>query len=91
MRLAQQAVLLDAATDWVRLPTYKDADPAGKVATIVAGMLAGADSADDLHSARRGGVRSLFTSVYAPSTLRSSCAQSPTDMYGSYKPPPVTA
>ena len=34
-------------------------------------MLAGADSIDDLDIARHGGMRSLFTSVYAPSTLGS--------------------
>jgi hypothetical protein len=34
-------------------------------------MLAGADSIDDLNIARHGGMRSLFTSVYAPSTLGS--------------------
>lgn len=71
MRLAQQAGLHDAVADRVRLPTDKGVNPAGKVAAIVAGMLAGADSIDDLDIARHGGVRSLFTSVYAPSTLGS--------------------
>jgi Transposase DDE domain group 1 len=71
MRLAQQAGLHDAVIDRVRLPTDKGANPAGKVATIVAGMLAGADSIDDLDIARHGGMRSVFTSVYAPSTLGS--------------------
>jgi len=71
MRLAQQAGLHDAVAGRVRLPTDKGANPAGKVATIVAGMLAGADSIDDLDIARHGGMRSLFTSVYAPSTLGS--------------------
>jgi hypothetical protein len=71
MRLAQQAGLHDAVTDRVRLPTDKGANPAGKLATIVAGMLAGADSIDDLDITRHGGMRSLFTSVYAPSTLGS--------------------
>ena len=71
MRLAQQAGLHDAVGERVRLPTDKGANPAGKVATIVAGMLAGADSIDDLDVARHGGMRSLFTSVYAPSTLGS--------------------
>jgi hypothetical protein len=71
MRLAQQAGLHDAVTDRVHLPGDKGANPAGKVATIVAGMLAGADSIDDLNIARHGGMRSLFTSVYAPSTLGS--------------------
>jgi hypothetical protein len=71
MRLAQQAGLHDAVADRVRLPTDKGSNPAGKIATIVAGMLAGADSIDDLDIARHGGMRSLFTSVYAPSTLGS--------------------
>jgi hypothetical protein len=71
MRLAQAAGLHDAVADRVRLPTDKGANPAGKVATIVAGMLAGADSFDDLDIARHGGMRSLFSSVYAPSTLGS--------------------
>ena len=71
MRLAQHAGLHDAVTDRVSLPTDKGVNPAGKVATIVAGMLAGADSIDDLDIARHGGMRSLFSSVYAPSTLGS--------------------
>jgi len=71
MRLAEQVGLHDAVAGRVRLPTDKGANPAGKLATIVAGMLAGADSIDDLDIARHGGMRSLFTSVYAPSTLGS--------------------
>ncbi len=71
MRLAEQAGLHDAVADRVSLPTDKGANPAGKVAAIVAGMLAGADSIDDLDVVRHGGMRSLFTSVYAPSTLGS--------------------
>lgn len=71
MRLAEQAGLHDAVTDRVSLPTDKGTNPAGKIATIVAGMLAGADSIDDLGIARHGGMRSLFAGVYAPSTLGS--------------------
>jgi hypothetical protein len=71
MRLADQVGLRDAVTGRVRLPTDKGSNPAGKVATIVAEMLAGADSIDDLNIARHGGMRSLFTGVYAPSTLGS--------------------
>src|SRR3954467_15600236 len=71
MRLAWQAGLYEAVADRVLLPTDKGSNPAGKLATIVAGMLAGADSIDDLDIARHGGMRSLFTSVYAPSTLGS--------------------
>lgn len=71
MRLAQDAGLHDAVADRVSLPTDRGVNPAGKVATIVAGMLAGADSIDDLDVARHGGMRSLFGGVYAPSTLGS--------------------
>jgi hypothetical protein len=71
MRLADRAGLHDAVTDRVRLPTDKGANPAGKLATIVAGMLAGADSINDLNIARHGGMWSPFTGVYAPSTLGS--------------------
>jgi hypothetical protein len=47
------------------------ANPAGKVAAIVAGMLAGADCIDDLDVIRHGGMKRLFAGVYAPSTLGS--------------------
>jgi hypothetical protein len=69
MRLAQDAGLHALVADRVRLSGDKGANPGGKVATIVAGMLAGADSIDDVNIARHGGMASLFTSVYAPSTL----------------------
>jgi hypothetical protein len=52
MRLAQDVGLHDAVADRVWLPGDKGSNPAGKVATIVAGMLAGADSIDDLDIAR---------------------------------------
>ena len=71
MRLAHTVGLHAAVTDRVRLPGDTGSNPAGKVATIVAGMLAGADSIDDLDIARHGGMPSLFTSVYAPSTIGS--------------------
>jgi Transposase DDE domain group 1 len=71
MRLAARVGLHDAVADRVRLPRDTGANPAGKVATIVAGMLAGANSIDDLDIARHGGMGSLFGGVYAPSTLGS--------------------
>jgi hypothetical protein len=69
MRLAQVAGLHNAVAARVCIPGDKGANAGGKVATIVAGMVAGADSIDDLNLARHGGMPSLFTSVYAPSTL----------------------
>ena len=71
MRLARTVGLNAAVADRVHLPGDTGSNPAGKVATIVAGMLAGADSIDDLDITRHGGMRSLFTSVYAPSTIGS--------------------
>jgi hypothetical protein len=41
------------------------------VFSLVAGMLAGADSIDDMNLLRHGGVGNLFDRVYAPSTLGS--------------------
>jgi hypothetical protein len=69
MRLARDAGLHDAVADRVRIPGDKGANAGGKVATIVAGMVAGADSIDDVNVVRHGGMPSLFSSVYAPSTL----------------------
>jgi hypothetical protein len=69
MRLAQDAGLHGLVAARVRMPEDKGANPGGKVGTIVAGMVAGADSIDDLNIARHGGMGSLFSGVYAPSTL----------------------
>jgi hypothetical protein len=71
MRLAQACGLHGLVTGGVHVPGEKGANAAGKVATIVAGMVAGADSIDDLNIARQGGMASLFAGVYAPSTLGS--------------------
>src|SRR5271154_4078351 len=45
------------------------ANPAPKLATLVAGMCAGADSIDDVDIVRSGGMKTLFDGVYAPSTI----------------------
>jgi hypothetical protein len=71
MRLAEQADLHGLVTEKVHVPTDKGSNAAGKVATIVAGMVAGADSIDDMNVVRDAGTRQLFGGVYAPSTLGS--------------------
>jgi hypothetical protein len=71
MRLAADAGLYRLVAGRVRILGDKGANASGKVATVVAGMVAGADSIDDLNLARHGGMPSLFTGVYAPSTLGS--------------------
>lgn len=45
------------------------ANPAPKLTSIIAGMAAGADSIDDLDVIRAGGMKKLFSAVYAPATL----------------------
>jgi hypothetical protein len=45
------------------------ANPAPKLATLIAGMCAGADSIDDVDVVRSGGMKRLFDGVYAPSTI----------------------
>jgi hypothetical protein len=69
MRLAERSGLAEQVRQRVHLPGPAGANAAGKVATIVAGMLAGADSIDDLDRVRHGGMGLLFDGVYAPSTL----------------------
>lgn len=46
-------------------------NPVVKSASVIAGMLAGADSIDDLDVLRHGGMRRCFAGVRAPSTLGS--------------------
>jgi hypothetical protein len=73
MRLAEQTGLSDLLADKVRIaePRIKSgaANPAPKLATLVAGMCAGADSIDDIDVVRAGGMKTLFDGVYAPSTI----------------------
>src|SRR5665647_2692208 len=71
MRLAERAGLGRLANEWLSVPTDKGANAGVKVASLVGGMVAGADSIDDMAVLRHGGMRKLFTSCYAPSTLGS--------------------
>ena len=71
LRLAQQAGLAGLAQDRLSVPTDKGANAGAKVSALVAGMLAGADSIDDMNLLRHGGMGRLFDRTYAPSTLGS--------------------
>ena len=71
MRLAQDAGLHALADEWIKIPTDKGANAGLKVAALVAGMVAGADSIDDMAVLRHGGMKKIFTGCYAPSTLGS--------------------
>jgi hypothetical protein len=71
MRLAEKTGLRALADQWLTVPTDKGANAGSKVESIVAGMVAGADSIDDVAVLRHGGMNRLFASCYAPSTLGS--------------------
>ena len=53
------------------MPTDKGANAGLKVASLVGGMVAGADSIDDMALLRHGGMGRVFARAYAPSTLGS--------------------
>ncbi|MGM7671614.1 IS1380 family transposase [Microbacterium sp. A93] len=71
VRLAEKAGLRSLADQWLSVPTDKGANAGSKVSSLVAGMVAGADSIDDMAVLRHGGMKKLFTSACAPSTLGS--------------------
>ena len=71
MGLAQKAGLEQLARQHLSVPGDKGANAGLKVASLVAGMVAGADSIDDMALLRHGGMGRLFSAIYAPSTLGS--------------------
>jgi hypothetical protein len=71
LALARSAGLGRLADRHLSVPTDKGANPGLKVASLVAGMVAGADSIDDMALLRHGGMGKVFTGAYAPSTLGS--------------------
>ena len=68
MGLAQQAGLDRLAGQHLSVPGDKGANASLKVASLVAGMVAGADSIDDMALLRHGGMGKLCGGVRAPST-----------------------
>ena len=71
MRLAERAGLSQLAGEHLSVPTDKGAHPDRKVFSLVAGMVAGADSIDDMAVLRHGAMDRVFDHPYAPSTLGS--------------------
>ncbi len=73
MTLAEQTGLSRLIAEKVRIAEPRiasgAANPAPKLATVVAGMCAGADCIDDIDVVRSGGMNTLFDGVYAPSTV----------------------
>ena len=69
MLLARRAALDTLVMKTLTVPGGAGADAAAKVSSIVAGMLTGADSIDDLDVLREGAVQKVLPGVKAPSTL----------------------
>jgi hypothetical protein len=71
LALADRAGLRELADEHLTVPMDKGANAGLKVASLVAGMVAGGDSIDDMAVLRHGGMSRLFARGYAPSTLGS--------------------
>lgn len=71
MKLAQKAQLAELADNHASVPTDKGANAGAKVVSLVAGMVAGADSIDDMALLRHGAMSKILERPYAPSTLGS--------------------
>jgi hypothetical protein len=73
MALATQTGLPDLLADKVHIASSRirsgGANAAPKLATLIAGMCAGADCIDDVDVLRSGGMTTIFDGVYAPSTI----------------------
>ena len=71
LRLARASGLDALASELLTVPSDKGANAGGKVTALVAGMVAGADSIDDMSLLRHAAMRRLSGQPYAPSTLGS--------------------
>jgi hypothetical protein len=69
LALAQRCGLAELVADKLSLPAKGGVNARLKVPALVAGMVAGADSIEDMDLLRHGGMGRLFTGVRAPSTL----------------------
>jgi Transposase DDE domain group 1 len=69
MALADRCGLAALLADRLRITAKGGANAATKVLALVAGLVAGADSIDDMDLLRHGGMGRLFAGVRAPSTL----------------------
>src|SRR3954452_21260145 len=71
MALAGKARLRELADERLTVPTDNGANPGLKLSSLVAGMVAGADSIEDMALLRHGGMGTVFATAYASSTLGS--------------------
>lgn len=71
MVLAHRAGLRELGDEYLSVPTDKGSNGGLKLASLVAGMAAGADSIDDMALLRHGAMAKVLDRPYAPSTLGS--------------------
>ncbi len=71
LALAHSVDLRGLADEQLSVPTDKGANAGLKVASLVAGMVGGADSIDDMALLRHGGMGRVFKNAFAPSTMGS--------------------
>ena len=67
--LAARCGLTTLLADRVKISAKGGVNPAAKIGSLIAGMVAGADSIEDMDLLRHGGMGRLFDGVRAPSTL----------------------
>jgi len=81
LELAEQTGLSELIDEQVDLPSIRvkseAVNPTGKLTSIIAATMCGADSIDDSNVLRAGSTPRVLDEVYAPSTLGSFCASSP--------------
>src|SRR5450830_1767891 len=76
MALAERAGLHDLTAAHVRVPGAGGSNPVVKVAALVAGMVAGADTIDAMDLLRHGGMGRVFTAVGHRRRWARSCGRS---------------
>ena len=69
MALGARCGLATLLTERLRIAARGGANAAAKILALIAGMVAGADSINDMDLLRHGGMGRLFTEIRAPSTL----------------------
>ena len=69
MALAQRCGLATLLAERLKIAATGGVNAAAKILALVAGMMCGADSIDDMDLLRHGGMSRLFDGVRAPSTL----------------------
>ena len=88
MVLARDSGLHELVDQWLSVPTDKGANPGLKIASLVAGMVAGADSIDDMALLRHGAMKKSSPPAMPPPPWGPSCAPSPSGTCASSMPWP---